>query len=436
MGIISLIACSIVLINESLSAHLRCLTSIQLFENAKYYANHPLIESQHKNVAFTSPKNAFAMCVSDAALTFFKNSNEIAAVLEEAKETAKNYTFSFMVCMFALSTVIQCVIQSYYLFTNDTVAKENWDSLDSIVQYIHGIILMAVQLNMSISFIVPPSYLVDRRIPSTKNNFVTLCKPVKALYFKAHLPTLLKSAMPVHPKVPPTVFPKASTKVSSAPSSTRVTTSTKKQTTGTKRKQISFDALLVKRACNTQETVDSEIKCPSTSKGISSVTPNTGPTSEKSNTKTQRTSTNLWPDDIYNYVNLVSSLPVSKKYEILCNHWKPGSDFSFPPHKNIGRRFRFPWLSRFPWLAYSAVANGGFSVTCVLFGSESTHNASKLQRLMTSALPPSASAVQKLCQHGEKSNAHATATLHATQFKQMIENKTLGIDVQLKKTTL
>jgi hypothetical protein len=289
MGIASLIACSIALIgNESLSAHLRCLTSIQLFENAKYYANHPLIESQHKNVAFTSLKSAFAMCVSDAALTFFENSNEIAAVLEEAKETAKNYTFSFMVCMFALSTVIQCAIQSYYPFTNDTVAKENWDSLDSIVQYIHGIILMAVQLNMSISFVVPPSYLVDRRIPSTKNHFVTFCKPVKALqpgdhYFKAHLPTLLKSAMPVHPKVPsPTVSPKVFTKVSSAPSSTRVTTSIKKQTTGTKRKQISFDALLVKRACNTQETVDSEIKCPSTSKGISSVTPNTGPTSEKS----------------------------------------------------------------------------------------------------------------------------------------------------------
>ena len=94
------------------------------------------------------------MCVSDAALTFFENSNEIAAVLEEAKETEKNYTFSSMVCMFALSTVIQCAIQSFYPLTNDTVAKENWDSLDSIVQYIHGIILMAVQLNMSISFVV------------------------------------------------------------------------------------------------------------------------------------------------------------------------------------------------------------------------------------------------------------------------------------------
>ena len=127
----------------------------------------------------------------------------------------------------------------------------------------------------------------------------------------------------------------------------------------------------------------------------------------------------------------MSSLPDSKKYEILCSHWKPGSDFSFPPNENTGRRFQYAWLSRFPWLAYSAVANGGFCVTCVLFGGESTHNASKLQRLMTSALPPSASALQKLRQHCEKSSVHATATLRATQFKLMIENKALGIGVQL-----
>jgi hypothetical protein len=111
------------------------------------------------------------------------------------------------------------------------------DYLDgSAIEYVHIFRCAAM----------PPSYLADRRIPSPKNHFVTLCKPVKALqpgdhYFKAHLPTLLESAMPVHPKVPPTVSPKVSTKVSSAPSSTQVTTSTKKQPTGTKRKQISLD---------------------------------------------------------------------------------------------------------------------------------------------------------------------------------------------------
>ena len=69
------------------------------------------------------------MCLSDAALTFFEQSDGIAAVLEEAKQTANNYTFSSMMCMLALSTVIQCAIQSYFPVSNDTAEKENWDSL-------------------------------------------------------------------------------------------------------------------------------------------------------------------------------------------------------------------------------------------------------------------------------------------------------------------
>ena len=459
-------ACSIALTgNESLSSYLRCLTSVELFENAKFYANHPLIESQHKNGAFTSLKNAFAMCLSDAALTIFEQSDEIAAVLEEAKQTANNYTFSSMVCMVALSTVIQCGIQSYFPISNDTVAKENWDSLAKMFNctiyprdHIHGNAIEYVHFFRCAA--MPQRYLVDRRIPSTKNHFVTFCQPVKALqpaehYFKPHLPTLLLSAKPVHCKVPQappsaqvtTVKLPVSTKEQSvkpvhcdvphvAPPSTRVTSvkSTKKQTTGTKRKQVSLDVLLPKkRACETQSSIASQSDRPSTSQTFSSVTP----TTKKSDTKTQQipkekpASTNSWPDDIYNYVNLGSSLPESKKYNILCSHWKPGSDYSFPPDENTGRRFQYAWLTRFPWLAYSAVANGGFCINCVLFGGESTHNASKLQRLMTSALPPSASAVQKLCQHGEKSNVHAMATLRATQFKLMVEKKTIGIDVQV-----
>jgi hypothetical protein len=105
------------------------------------------------------------MCVSDVALTIFENCNEIAAVLEEAKETAKNYTFSSMVYMFALSTVIQCAIQSFYPLANDTVAKENWDSLDSIVHiiyprdYLDGSAIEYVHIFRCAA--MPPSYLVD-----------------------------------------------------------------------------------------------------------------------------------------------------------------------------------------------------------------------------------------------------------------------------------
>ena len=228
------------------------------------------------------------MCISDAALTCFENVNGVAAIVEEAKEIAKNFTFSSMVCMFALSTVIQCGIQSYYPTTIDNVTKENWDSLakmfnctihprdhidGSEIDYLH--IFRCAPM--------PPSFLVDRKIPSTKNHFVALCKPIKApqpgdQYFKAHVPTLVKSAMPVKVKVPHTV-----SKVSSVhPSTPVITTTTTKQTTVTKRKQISLNTLFLKRACNTQGTTHSEIKCVGTLKGISSVTSNAASTSEPS----------------------------------------------------------------------------------------------------------------------------------------------------------
>ena len=61
-------------------------------------------------------------------------------------------------------------------------------------------------------------------------------------------------------------------------------------------------------------------------------------------------------------------------------------------------------LNTISCLAYPAAENGSFCINCVLFGVESTHNVSKLQRLTTNALRSSASDFQKLCQHSEKSN--------------------------------
>ena len=185
----------------------------------------------------------------------------------------------------------------------------------------------------------------------------------------------------------------------------------KNQPTGTKRKQIRIDMLLPKkRVCETQTSASSHGDSPSTSQAISF--PNVTHTTEKSDTKMPRVSKEKprSPDDIHNYVNLGSSLPECKKYDILFRHWKPESDYSFPPNENTGRRFQYECLTRFPCLAYSAVENGSFCINCVLFGGESTHNVSKLQGLMTNALRSSASDFQKLCQHSEKSNVQAVAT--------------------------
>ena len=170
-----------------------------------------------------------------------------------------------------------------------------------------------------------------------------------------------------------------------------------------------------KRVCETQTSASSHSDSPSTSQAFSF--PNVTPTTEKSDTEMPRISRekprspDIWPDDIHNFVNLGSRLPESKKYDILFCHWKPESDYYFLPDENTGRCFQYECLTQFPWLAYSAAENGSFCINCVLFGGESTHIVSKLQRLMTSALCLSASDFQKLCQHSEKSNVQAMATL-------------------------
>ena len=87
-------ACSIALTgSENLAAYLRCLTSIEMYENASFYSDHPIINLQHESGAFTSLKNAFAICLSDTALSVFEKHDSTAAVVEEAKCNSHNSTF-------------------------------------------------------------------------------------------------------------------------------------------------------------------------------------------------------------------------------------------------------------------------------------------------------------------------------------------------------
>ena len=111
-------ACSLAFVgNENLAVYLCCLTSLELRTNAALFADHPLIEYQHKNGAFSTMKNAFAMCLSDTALTAFEKDGHYAAVIAEANVNAQiNHAFSSFLCVLALSSVIGCPID--FVFSN------------------------------------------------------------------------------------------------------------------------------------------------------------------------------------------------------------------------------------------------------------------------------------------------------------------------------
>ena len=68
----------------------------------------------------------------------------------------------------------------------------------------------------------------------------------------------------------------------------------------------------------------------------------------------------------------------AKKYDILCNVWRPDAYYKFPL-TSLGQKFQYKWLEDYSWLAYSPGFDGAFCLTCVLFAeSEGSRNAHKL----------------------------------------------------------
>ena len=102
--------------------------------------------------------------------------------------------------------------------------------------------------------------------------------------------------------------------------------------------------------------------------------------------------------DIGSFYLQAKTFPDNMKYQLLCNIWKPDSTFTFPVNSS-GRRFQLKWLSRFPWLVYSKRLGGCFCLYCVLFGGESSHNASKLSQFFSSPLTHWSNAVQRCNDH-------------------------------------
>ena len=110
-------ACSKLLCGqEDLWNLLRDLTSIELFKNLEFYAFHPYI--MDKSHLFASENTAFSAAASDGALAdgYERNnpSSRAVVVRREAIRNAVPGTFSSLLCMFALSSVVGMDITTVY----------------------------------------------------------------------------------------------------------------------------------------------------------------------------------------------------------------------------------------------------------------------------------------------------------------------------------
>lgn len=114
----------------------------------------------------------------------------------------------------------------------------------------------------------------------------------------------------------------------------------------------------------------------------------------------------------------------NEKYELLVNVWTPDGSFKFPTSGKRNLKFQSSWLRTFPWLAYSAVADGAYCRICVLFGKKNVGKGrhENVDALVQSAFRDWKKALDKFKDHQSK-QYHKNAFEDAQNFKLIRENQ-------------
>ena len=437
-------ACSIALLgDETIANSLRCLTAIELYTNCSYYANHPLIEIKHSIGAFQNISNAFAMCISNESLISSGGKDRCLAVRDEAAYISKNYQPSSFICEMALSSVIGRKIEAYYPTKNTSdldVEKNSLETMFNCTINPRDSSLQGHVIHILRCAELPFNFAQTRKIPDHKNHFVPLL-PV--------LPCGMEESASLQPKqspllpIPKDVYSESEIEFFKEAPTVSLQSQAQNSSLGasknvSKRKQFTIESFLNEKQCfkpsnKREKSCEESINFPvCNSSEISTASSSRHVFAYDSSMKLASIEQPHTADDTLDVGKIyqsISSLNDNDRYELLTNYWKPGPSFQFPTTK--GRRFNFKWLEMFPWLAYSQFLDGAFCINCVLFGGESSHNASKLQYLYKLPLNTWSNALERLKSHVDKSPIHATATMKASQFRLVMENRTKSIDLQL-----
>ena len=95
---------------------LRWLTSIELYENAKFYCQHPVLLEclkVHSSV-YSNFNSIFSCCLSQKSFNSFVSADIVKSVKDEAIYNLKNGQYCSFLCILALSTIIGTQINCIY----------------------------------------------------------------------------------------------------------------------------------------------------------------------------------------------------------------------------------------------------------------------------------------------------------------------------------
>ena len=127
------------------------------------------------------------------------------------------------------------------------------------------------------------------------------------------------------------------------------------------------------------------------------------------------------PFDIGLVFRTIGRFAAPEKLRFIQSVWKPDQLFVFPQTCEAGgkqRKFRFEWLVRFPWLAYSKYLDGAFCLPCLCFGMEWGKNGNKLNKLFKSPLTFWTTACSRFQSHsvGNFETCHGNSVILMADF--------------------
>lgn len=127
-------------------------------------------------------------------------------------------------------------------------------------------------------------------------------------------------------------------------------------------------------------------------------------------------------NDIGNFIGI----PIDQVSRSLIDKiWKPSENFLFPAQETSKRRFKYHWLLRYPWLAYSKRFDGAFCICCTLFGKSSD------QQLCQVPFRDWKNAMSKFSKHNDKSPQHKVLSATMSDFLMTSRNASLKVSTQL-----
>ena len=419
-------ACSLALVgDESLAVYLRCITSIELYSNVDFYASHPLILSLNTGGVFRNPEHLFHLAMSFDAAEFYKE-GLTSAILAEAKLNANNYNFSSFICILGLSSALKQKIECFCPIETTTNGSHSASEVlfNQSVYPREGFIPRKEVIYIFFCASTNIDFINTGKCIQRKNHFVPLLPSDYIGQASQSSKPPLKTKRSIKSlSLPAYLF---SDQPSAKKSKLCFVENTGDTTPISRKKQKLIGQFFHK----TDQNKDLQEARSRTSTNFSTEICNPSFTEQYTSKYFEtHTETFISTKDIGNVYKSANSVSDSTKYALLCSIWKPNHEYTFPGNSS-GRKFQWRWLEEFKWLSYSAVLDGAFCLSCVFFGRESTHNASKLSCLFKEPLKNWGTALRRFRNHALKSPIHSTAILRHTQFVACMENRAISIKMQ------